>query len=266
MTRTLFELGSTAVTPMTLAVFVALAAAAFVIARVVGSLVGARLLTRTGVDRGLQYALGRISYYVLLVVGMLVALQTAGVQVGSLTVVLGALGVGIGFGLQSIVNNFVSGLVLLIERPVNVGDWIEVDSTGGRVERIGARSTTILTNDNVTIIVPNAELITGRIINWSHGDPRVRLRLPVGVAYGSRLEAVREALLEVARNDAAVLTPRGAPTSFPPRRRRHSATPTRETPHGSRACRRLRGFGRRIARARDVGGVRCERPSGRRGT
>jgi small-conductance mechanosensitive channel len=205
MTHPLFWLGATPITPLTLLVFVALAVAGVVLARLAASLVGGRLLARTGVDAGLRYALGRITYYVLLVVGLLIALQTAGVQVGSLTVVLGALGVGIGFGLQNIVNNFVSGLILLIERPVNVGDWIEVQGTGARVERIGARSTTIVTNDHITIIVPNAELITNRIINWSHGDARVRLRLPVGVAYGSDLDLVRETLIEVARANAAVL-------------------------------------------------------------
>lgn len=206
MTHPLFEIGSTAITPLTIAVFAALAVTVFVLARVVGFLVGSRLFARTHMDRGLQYALGRITYYVLLVVGLMIALQTAGVQVGSLTVVLGAFGIGIGFGLQNIVNNFVSGLILLIERPVNLGDWIEVDGTGGRVERIGARSTTIVTNDNITIIVPNAEFISNRIINWSHGDPRVRLRIPVGVAYGSNLDLVRETLLEVARADSAVLS------------------------------------------------------------
>lgn len=205
MNHPLFEIGGTAITPLTVAVFVGLAATVFLLARVIGFLVGTRLFARTSMDRGLQYALGRITYYVLLVVGLLIALQTAGVQVGSLTVVLGALGIGIGFGLQNIVNNFVSGLILLIERPVNLGDWIEVDGTGGRVERIGARSTTIQTGDNITLIVPNAELITNRIINWSHGDPRVRLRIPVGVAYGSDLDLVREALLEVARANSEVL-------------------------------------------------------------
>lgn len=106
MTRPLYEIGATTVTPLTLAVFVGMAIAVVVPARVVGSLMATRLLARTGMTRGLQYALGRITYYVLLVVGLLVALQTAGVQVASLPVVLGAL--GIGFGLQNIVNNFVS--------------------------------------------------------------------------------------------------------------------------------------------------------------
>jgi len=214
MTRTLFEIGTTAVTPLTLAVFVTLGIAAFVLARVAGSLVGSRLLARTGMDGGLQYALGRIIYYVLLIVSLLVALQTAGVQVGSLTVVLGALGIGIGFGLQNIVNNFVSGLILLFERPLSAGDWIDVQGTGGRVRRIGARSTTIVTNDNITIIVPNAELISNRIINWSHGDARVRLRVPVGVAYGSDLDLVRATLLDVARGNRDALAQPPAAVNF----------------------------------------------------
>lgn len=201
----LFTVGDTRVTAGRLVSLTLTLVVVVIVARLAGNLVGARLLRRTAMDRGLQYALGRMVYYALLVTGLMIALQTSGIQVGSLAVVLGALGVGIGFGLQHVVNNFVSGLILLVERPVKVGDWIEVDGTGGLVERIGARSTTIVTNDNVTIIVPNGELVTKTIVNWSHGHPRVRIRLPVSAAYGSDLEVVRAALLEVAGASAMVL-------------------------------------------------------------
>ncbi|HSB62063.1 MAG TPA: mechanosensitive ion channel domain-containing protein, partial [Vicinamibacteria bacterium] len=190
---------------VSLTVFLVMAVLVVVGARLVGNAVGGRLLARSGLEPGLRYALGRMTFYALLVVGLLIALQTAGIQVGSVTVVLGALGVGIGFGLQNIVNNFVSGLILLAERPVRVGDWIEVGGQGGRVERIGARSTTIITNDNITIIVPNADLVTQSITNWSHGDPRVRIRLGVGVAYGSDLPRVQAALLAAAGTHPGVL-------------------------------------------------------------
>ncbi len=215
--RPLFSFGRTEVSLQSLASFVALLAVFILAARLAGAFVSSRLLRRTRLDRGLQYALGRITYYVLVVTGTLVALQTSGIEIGSLTVVLGALGVGIGFGLQNIVGNFVSGLILLAERPISVGDWIEVSGSGGRVDRIGARSTTIVTNDNITIVVPNNDLVTQSIVNWSHADPRVRIRIPVGVAYGSNLKAVSECLISAARSHPGVLDrarPRGHPGLF----------------------------------------------------
>lgn len=205
LSRPLFSLGTGSVTVKSLAIFVAILVGVALAASLLGRLIGRRLLARTRIDPGLQYAIGRISYYVLLVIGLLIALQTSGIQVGGLAVVLGALGVGIGFGLQGIVNNFVGGLILLAERSIKVGDRIEIGGTGGRVVRIGARSTTIVSNDNITMIVPNSEFISGRIINWSHGDPAVRFRLPLGVAYGSDLARVQQVLLEVAAAHPAVL-------------------------------------------------------------
>lgn len=213
ITQPFLTLGSARVSLLDVVEFLVVLVIVVAIARAVGWFVGARLLARTGMNRGLQYAIGRMTYYALLVLGLMIALQTSGIEIGSLTVVLGALGVGIGFGLQNIVNNFVSGLILLAERPVQVGDWIEVSGTGGRVERIGARSTSIITSDNITIIVPNADLISQQIINWSHADPKVRFRIPVGVAYGSDMERVRAALLEVAAGHAAVLR-EPSPTVF----------------------------------------------------
>ncbi len=196
--RPFLVLGDFSLSAGSLILLVAGFVAIVLVARVGAGVIAARLLARTSMDRGVQYAIGRIVYYGLLAIGLMVALQTSGIQLGGLAVVLGALGVGIGFGLQNIVNNFVSGLILLVERPVQIGDWIEIEGTGGRVERIGARSTTIVTNDNVAIIGPNAELVTEHIINWSHRDPRVRVRVAAGVAYGSDLERVRAVLLAVA--------------------------------------------------------------------
>ena len=199
------NLGKSQVSLITLVTFVVAVVVVVAVARLIGRLVGSRLFARTAMDRGLQYAIGRIVYYALLVLGLMIALQTSGIEIGSLAVLLGALGVGIGFGLQNIVNNFVSGLVLLAERPAQIGDWIEVGGHPGRVERIGARSTTIVTTDNISIIVPNSDLVTNQITNWSHGDPKVRFRIAVGVAYGSDMARVREALLEVATGHSGVL-------------------------------------------------------------
>jgi small-conductance mechanosensitive channel len=205
LARPLVTIGQTEVSLATVALFVVSIVLVVVVARTLGGLVSTRLLARTPLDPGLQYAIGRITYYALLVIGLMVALQTVGIQLGSLAVLMGAIGVGIGFGLQNVVNNFVSGLILLAERPVKVGDRIEVTGTVGRVEQIGARSTTVVTNDNIQIIIPNADMVTSKIVNWSHGDGRVRFRVAVGVAYGSDLARVRDVLLGVAAAHAAVL-------------------------------------------------------------
>ena len=121
--------------------------------------------------------------------------------------------VGIGFGLQNIASNFISGLVILAERPITIGDRVEVAGVAGQVQQIRARSTVILTNDNITMIVPNTKFIDSPVTNWTYGDPRVRFRIPIGVAYDSDLEKVRNALLEVAREDSHVLT-QPEPTVF----------------------------------------------------
>ena len=124
-----------------------------------------------------------------------------------------ALSLGIGFGLQEIVSNFVSGLILLFERPLQVGDLVQVGETVGVVERINIRATTVRTLDNEFILVPNRELVTKDVVNHTHNDPRLRVRVPVGVAYGSDLELVREALLSAARDNRLVLK-RPAPEAF----------------------------------------------------
>ena len=182
--------------------------ATFVATVLIGSNLVRKLSEQTFLTRlepGVRYAISRILYYVMLCLGLLAALQTVGLELSSLTVAVGALSVGIGFGLQNIVNNFVSGLILLFERPVQVGDWIEVEGTSGRITQIGARSLTVVTGDNISILVPNALCLSSQVTNWSHGDPKVRLRVPVGVAYGSDMDKVERVLLEVARNDTHAL-------------------------------------------------------------
>ncbi len=145
------------------------------------------------------YTLLRVLHYVILIVGVMIALTSIGLNFASLALVAGALSVGIGFGLQSIVNNFVSGLILLFERTVKVGDFIELDSgTTGVVKEINVRSTLINTNDNVDIIVPNSELISTKVTNWTLRETIRRIRVPFGVAYGSDKDLVKKAVLEAA--------------------------------------------------------------------
>jgi len=172
-----------------------------------------RFLVNSGLDRSLQYAISQIVSNIVLVVGVFIVLDNAGIHLGTLTVFAGAVGVGIGFGLQNIASNFISGLVILAERPITIGDRVEVAGVAGQVQQIRARSTVILTNDNITMIVPNTKFIDSPVTNWTYGDPRVRFRIPIGVAYGSDLEKVRNALLEVARENSHVL-PQPEPTVF----------------------------------------------------
>ena len=148
----------------------------------------------SGLDRSLQYAIAQIASKVVLVVGILIVLENTGIHLAALTVFAGAVGVGVGFGLQNITSNFISGLVILAERPITIGDRVEVAGVAGQVQHIRARSTVVLTNDNISIIVPNQKFIDSPVTNWTYGDPRVRFRIPVGVAYGSDIEKVRQTL------------------------------------------------------------------------
>ncbi|PYJ10713.1 MAG: mechanosensitive ion channel protein MscS [Verrucomicrobia bacterium] len=164
-----------------------------------------RFLVNSGLDRSLQYAIAQIVSNLVLVVGIFVVLENTGIHLGALTVFAGAVGVGVGFGLQNITSNFISGLVILAERPITIGDRVEVAGLAGQVELIRARSTVIRTNDNIAIIVPNSKFIDSSVTNWTYGDPRVRFRIPVGVAYGSDVSKVCEALIAAGQSNAHVL-------------------------------------------------------------
>jgi small-conductance mechanosensitive channel len=164
-----------------------------------------RLLAQSGLDRSLQYAIAQIISNVVLVVGVLIVLENTGIHLGALAVFAGAVGVGVGFGLQNIASNFISGLVILAERPITIGDRVEVAGITGQVQQIRARSTVIRTNDNISMIVPNSKFIDSPVTNWHYGDQRVRFRIPVGVAYGSDIAKVREALLAAGRENPNTL-------------------------------------------------------------
>ncbi len=164
-----------------------------------------RILANSGLNRSLQYALSQIISNIVLIIGIVLVLENAGINLGALAVFAGAVGVGVGVGLQGIASNFISGLVILAERPISIGDRVEVGKVTGQVERIRARCTIIRTNDNISMIVPNSKFINDPVTNWTYGDPRVRFRVPVGVAYGSDLEKVTEALIAAGREHPAAL-------------------------------------------------------------
>jgi potassium-dependent mechanosensitive channel len=155
-------------------------------------------------QRGLPFTISKVTYYVLLVLVFLAALVNAGMELNKFTLVTGALGVGVGFGLQNVVNNFVSGLILLFERPIRVGDTVEMKGLAGTVRRIGARSSTIQTGEDAEVIVPNSNLISNEVINWTLSSVRRRVDIPVGVAYGTDPERVLSLLIEVAATHSGV--------------------------------------------------------------
>ncbi|MBI1271876.1 mechanosensitive ion channel [bacterium] len=164
-----------------------------------------KLNKRPSLDYGTAQSITSILRYALIGIGFVIILQAAGIDLSTVTVMAGALGIGVGLGLQNIVSNLVSGLVVMFERPVKVGDRIEVGGVLGDVVKLSLRAATIRTNDNIEIIVPNNEFINGNVTNWSHSSRDVRLNIPVGVSYSSDPETVRECLLAAAEDCKMVL-------------------------------------------------------------
>ncbi|PSB01972.1 mechanosensitive ion channel family protein [Merismopedia glauca] len=176
-----------------------------ILAGIVTNLLRMRVLSVLAIGRGAQEAIATIAKYTFITLGTVVILQIWGLDLTSLTIVASALGVGVGFGLQDIAKNFGSGLVLMFERPIQVGDFVEVGKYAGTVERIGSRSTLIRTVDRVSIIVPNSRFLETEIVNWSHESAISRIHLPVGVAYDSDVSVVKTALLEAVEGCSDVL-------------------------------------------------------------
>ena len=205
MTQPLFKLGGADISLGTL--FYALVA--FVLlsffSKKLRNVLVKRVLAKARVDPGVSLSIGNMTRFFIMVIGTLIIIQGAGINLSALTVLFGALGVGIGFGLQTITDNFISGIIILFEKPIKVGDRIEIDDVNGNVTNISIRATTVLTNDNVSIIVPNSEFVSGRVINWSHNDRNIRFRIPVGVSYNEDTAIIKKLLLEVADENPSVL-------------------------------------------------------------
>ena len=153
----------------------------------------------------MQESITTVTVYLLWGLGILVSLNVMGLSTTSIAVAFGALSIGLGFGLQNIFNNFVSGLILLFERPVQVGDVVQVNEIWGTITKINVRSTVVQTYDNASLIIPNSDMISNQVTNWSFKDLRLRRNIVVGVAYGSNTELVRETLLEIAQGHPKVL-------------------------------------------------------------
>jgi small-conductance mechanosensitive channel len=204
-TQPYFHLGDIPVTPPFLVKSFLLLIVIVLAARFIRRFVRYQILARTSLDVGQQFALERGIGYVVFVIGFTIVLQSIGVNLNSLIVLGGAVGIGIGLGLQTIANNFTSGIILLIERSIKVGDRVEVGSLNGDVIHIGARATWVRTNDNIDVIIPNSEFILKPVTNWTAEDRQVRFSVPLGVSYGSDPETVKNILLGVASDHPDVL-------------------------------------------------------------
>jgi potassium-dependent mechanosensitive channel len=181
-------------------------AVALLVSRTLSTLLQRRIAKRAYLDPGLRYTMGRLTQYLIIAVGALLALKIAfDLDLTSIAVLFTALSVGIGFGLQYIAADIASGFILLFERPVRVGDRITIGEDEGDVQSINLRTTVVATNDRISIIVPNSKLVSQRLINWSYGDPRARISIHVGVAYGSDIELVTKTLLLAAEDVENVL-------------------------------------------------------------
>ena len=201
----LWQVENVQVTPLLLLQALLILVAGVVFSRLLTRFLRGRVFNRAGIGVGIQESISRVLHYLVVLIAFFVALEHLGINLTALAAVGAVLMVGIGFGLQNIANNFISGLILLFERPIQVGDFVEVKGALGTVASIRARSTTVNTNDNVSIIVPNSHFVSEMVTNWSFQDKRTRIHVRVHVAYGSEVDQVAQALLGVATTHPQVL-------------------------------------------------------------
>ena len=195
-----FEIGNITISLSSILLAVGVFAIGLVLTRLITGWLDRRILSATNLDAGLRNSIRTGASYTAIILALLVAFAAAGVNFGNIAIVAGALSVGIGFGLQSIVNNFVSGLILLAERPIKVGDWVSVTAGEGTVTKINVRATEIETFDRCSIIVPNSSLISDAVQNWTHGDLMGRAKVLVGVSYDADPQQVHDILVKCAQD------------------------------------------------------------------
>ncbi|HPG42150.1 MAG TPA: mechanosensitive ion channel [bacterium] len=201
----LFTLGDTKISLGSILKFVIILLIFVFLARRLAGWITIKILQRLPLREGTRYVFKRSIEYILLIIGVIIAFNSINVDLSGLAVIFGLLSVGIGFGLQNITSNFISGLILLFEQPIKVGDRVTVGDTEGDVTEINIRSTTIRTLNDISYIVPNSEFISSKVINWTYDDTQVRIDIKVGVSYNSDLDLVIQSLKEVALDNSEVL-------------------------------------------------------------
>ncbi len=206
--KKLVSLGDVTITPAVLLSVVLIILGAFAVSRLLRRMLRRNVFRRTHLNIGTQETIARILHYIIMLMGVFIAIQQVGVDLTTLAAISAVLMVGIGLGLQNITSNFISALILLFERPVQVGDFVEVGGVQGRIRMIKTRSSIVETLDNVSIIVPNSNFISQNVTNWSYRDSKVRIPVSVGVSYGADVDLVEDTLLQVGRtHDEVLLNP-----------------------------------------------------------
>jgi len=203
LTYPLFRIEGSSITLVSLLLFVLVLVVTLGLSRYLRSLVDRRWGDR--MEQGMGHTVKRLIHYGIIVLGVFVAFNVIGINLSSLAIVAGGVGVGIGFGLQNLASNFISGLILMIERPIRVGDAVTVNDQFGFVEEIALRSSRVVTLDNVQLIIPNTDFITGTVTNWSRGDEKIRVRCSIGVSYDADVHRVMEVLQAIAAGHDRVL-------------------------------------------------------------
>ncbi|MDX6712907.1 MAG: hypothetical protein QOH96_3923 [Blastocatellia bacterium] len=210
-----YRIGNISVSLTSFVTGVAVFALALAVSRTFRVVIQRRIAKRTHIDPGLQYTIVRLVHYLIITLGVIYGAKAAfALDLTSIAVVFTALSVGIGFGLQYIAADIASGFILLFERPVKVGDRVIIGEDEGDVQSINLRTTIVLTNDRTAVIVPNSKLISQRLVNWSYGDPRTRIEIPVNVAHGSDAQLVKSILLEAAQGVENILNDPKASVNF----------------------------------------------------
>ena len=196
--RTLFQIGDSEISIGTIVIFFASFYLLVVVSKNVRLILLNKILAKSKLKKSFRESIANGVRITMMLIGTIIIIQAVGIDLSALSLLAGALGVGIGFGFQKVTDNLISGLTILVEEPIKVGDRVEVGEVSGDIVNISLRATTIVTNDNISIIVPNSEFISSQVINWSHNNRIIRFRLPIGVSYDEDPEIIKKLLLEVA--------------------------------------------------------------------
>lgn len=201
----IFNIQNVGITISHLVVAVIAVLVSLVVSKILRSSLRNHVFKKLSIDEGLEYTLLRFLHFLILFIGIYIGLSTVNIPLGAILGLFAVIGVGIGFGLQNLTSNFISGIILLLERPVKVGDRLEISGVWGDVKHVNLRTTLIETPDGISVIVPNLKLLENEVVNYSYGNPKIRLQVPVGIAYGSDCQKATEILVQVALDNKRVM-------------------------------------------------------------